>query len=383
MSQSFSFTLEGQKKLARAGRINTPHGEILTPMFMPVGTRASVRALDSQDLEIIKAQIILANTYHLFLRPGMTVLQKMGGIHNFMSWQGPILTDSGGFQVFSLSEAAADSVKISDTGVRFRSHLDGSEHFFTPERAIEIQQQIGADIIMAFDECTRDAASPEYAREAMERSNTWARQCFQAWEKTGRKNVYGREQALFGIIQGAMHKDLRIASAKAITKLGFTGIAVGGETIGYNMAGTVEVMSWIEELLPIDKPRYAMGLGRDPENILDAVMSGFDIFDCVAPARMARNGALYSGSLEEKNGQLFMDSAYKKQRLSIARAEFATDDRVIDKNCSCPTCQAGYSRAYLHHLHKSKELSYYRLASIHNLQFMLDLCQDVRAWILR
>lgn len=363
--------------------MRTPHGEVPTPVFMPVGTQASVKALDTEDVIVSQAPIILANTYHLYLRPGMDTLQALGGIHRFMHWSGPVLTDSGGFQVFSLGlQGTANQVKIRDEGVEFRSYLDGSKHFFSPTKAIEIQRQIGADIIMAFDECTPNDASLKYAQAALDRTHRWAEECVQAWEESGRRSVYGDHQALFGIIQGAMIPELRRRSAEFITSLPFEGIAVGGETIGYNMAGTQEVMDWIEPLLPANKPRYAMGLGRDPQNIIDAVKAGFDMFDCVAPTRLARNGALYVGECRSSEDDIIFDSPYDKGRLAIGKAEFVTDDQVIQPGCDCTTCQAGYTRAYLHHLYKTKELAYYRLASIHNSRFMIRLSQEVRDWVL-
>jgi queuine tRNA-ribosyltransferase len=385
---SFSFTLEKTKGKVRAGEFITPHGVVKTPIFMPVGTAATVKALDSQDVADTQAQIILANTYHLYLRPGMADLVAAGGVHQFMRWQKPMLSDSGGFQVFSLGlqkeqkAGGASTVKMTEDGVEFTSHHDGSKHFFSPEKAIEIQQQIGTDIIMAFDECTPDAADEKYARQALERTHRWAERCLIAWEKTQRLNVYGRYQALFGIVQGGMHPDLRRASAEFMSGLPFDGIAVGGETIGYNMAGSAEVMDWIEPLLPTDKPRYAMGLGRDPQDLIDAVLMGFDMFDCVGPTRLARNGALYVGELVIEAGIPRFASDFDKGRLSIGRSEFKTDQSVIQPGCDCYTCQAGYTRAYLHHLYKTQELSYYRLASIHNVRLMIRLAEQLREYVL-
>ncbi len=404
----FSFQLEQNhaRARARAGVITTPHGQIQTPIFMPVGTAATVKSLDSLDIAATQAQIILANTYHLFLRPGTDLLEKAGGVHQFMQWPKPMLTDSGGFQVFSLGKQiegrvkathdragesqkrgqALSKVTITDEGVSFSSHLDGSKHLFTPERAIDIQRSIGADIIMAFDECAPDKASKEYIEKSMHRTHAWAERCQSQWQQSGKLSVYGSYQALFGIIQGGMFQDLRQASARYITgtdsDLNFDGIAVGGETIGYNMAGTVQVMDWIESLLPSDKPRYAMGLGRDPQDLLDAVAAGFDMFDCVGPTRLARNGALYQGHLEKQGDWLKFSSPSAKGRLSIASAQYAADQEVIQPGCDCYTCQQGYTRAYLHHLYKSKELSYYRLATLHNVRFMIRLSEDIRKFIL-
>jgi queuine tRNA-ribosyltransferase len=391
---SFSFDLLATKNKARAGVMHTPHGDVQTPIFMPVGTQASVKALDANDVTNTGAQVMLANTYHLYLRPGEQVVDSLGGIQKMMQWNKPVLTDSGGFQVFSLgkqlekknpfdikaekSQTGNDLVptQITDEGVKFTSHLDGSKHFFTPTKAIEIQQAIGSDIMMTFDECTPDDAPYEDAVHAVERTQRWAKQCKEQWEKMGRKTNQGTYQALFGIVQGAMHENLRRVAAQGIIDLGFDGIAIGGETIGYNMEGTKQVMEWIEDMLPKDKPRYAMGLGSNPQDILDAVASGFDMFDCVAPTRLARNGALYNGVLDV--GHWVLESEFDKNRLRISNAQFELDQSVIQDGCDCYTCSSGFTRAYLHHLFKTKELSYYRLASIHNVRFMIRLCEQIR-----
>ena len=385
----FSFELEKTKHQTRAGQMHTPHGVVKTPVFMPVGTQATVKALDSQDVEATQAEIILGNTYHLYLRPGTEILQKAGGLHKFMQWPKPILTDSGGFQVFSLgkqmeskalpgTQSKAGMTKISETGVEFISHLDGAHHTFTPEKAIEIQRAIGADIIMAFDECTPDLADQKYTLEALDRTHRWAAQCKNYWEAHHRQSVYGDYQALFGIIQGAQHKELRRQSAQKIVELDFDGIAIGGETVGYNMPVTIEIMEWLADILPENKPRYCMGLGRDPQNVIDAVLAGVDMFDCVAPTRLARNGALYYGQLED---WAFI-TPYDKGRLNIGNSQFAADTTIIQADCDCFTCIHGYTRAYLHHLFKTKELAYYRLASIHNVRFMIRLCEQLRTAIL-
>ncbi|HSW89555.1 MAG TPA: tRNA guanosine(34) transglycosylase Tgt [Patescibacteria group bacterium] len=373
---SFSFDLLATKGRSRAGVMHTPHGDVNTPIFMPVGTQASVKALDSRDIDSTGAQIILANTYHLYLRPGEKTVADLGGIQKMMNWNKPMLTDSGGFQVFSLGG------KISDEGVEFTSHLDGSKHFFTPEKSIQIQQKIGADIIMAFDECTPDDADEKYAREALERTHRWSLQSKEEWERVDRVSVAGNYQALFGIVQGGRIESLRKESAQFIASAGFDGVAVGGETIGYNMGGTATVMNWIEDILPKDRPRYAMGLGSNPQDIIDAVALGFDMFDCVAPTRLARNGALYNGKLKIENGKLAMESEFEKNRLRISNREFATDQSPIQVGCDCYTCTSGYTRGYLHHLFHTKELSYYRLASIHNVRFMIRLCEEIREDLL-
>lgn len=386
-----NFKLLSTKGNARAGEFTTEHGLVQTPIFMPVGTLATVKALDSQDIADTNQEIILANTYHLYLRPGMDVIENAGGIHSFMNFDGPMLTDSGGFQVFSLSEHSKDSnhlstdatgIKISDEGVEFKSHLDGSKHFFSPTKAIEIQRKIGADIIMAFDECTPDKADEKYTREALDRTHSWAIECKQYWEKHERKNIYGRYQSLFGIVQGAMHKNLRRESVQKMVELNFDGIAFGGETIGYNMEGTVEVLDWTRDLLPENKPRYAMGLGRDPQNIVDAILAGYDMFDCVAPTRLARNGTLYHGELKTTGDKPTFISQYKNGRLQIGNQIFTKDLEPISKTCGCYTCKSGYTRSYLRHLFKSNELNYYRLASIHNVHFLVELSKKMREWIV-
>ncbi len=384
----FRFAVEKQAGLARAGRFVTPHGTVQTPVFMPVGTLATIKALDTADIFSTHAQIILGNTYHLYLRPGEHVLNELGGVHSFMQWDKPLLTDSGGFQVFSLGSARAAKgeshiAHVTDEGVRFRSHLDGSAHFFTPERSIEMQRTIGADIVMAFDEALSDAAPEEYAVQSLERTSRWAERCVSYWEHHNRMSIQGSYQALFGIVQGGLFPHLRQKAAEHITSLPFDGIAVGGETIGYNMPATVAIMEQLAEVLPMGKPRYAMGLGRDPQDLIDAFWAGVDMCDCVGPTRLARNGALYVGELQYGHGEKpqFV-SPFPKARLNIGKAEWATDTRVIDDHCDCYTCTAGYTRAYLHHLYGAGELTYYRLASIHNVRVMVRLSEEIRKLIL-
>lgn len=358
------------------GTMKTDHGTVQTPVFMPVGTAATVKALDGQDIQSTKAEIVLANTYHLFLRPGEKTVAKMGGVAKFMNWNGPTLTDSGGFQVFSLGLGAkGESLsKIDEEGVTFKSHLDGKLHRFTPEISMDIQRDLGADIIMAFDECTPDKADPKYIREAMERTHRWAERSVKQWQLNDMKSAQGTNQALFGIIQGSMDQEMRKEAAEFITALPFSGIALGGETVGYNMEGTLEVIGWIKYLLPKNKPIYTMGLGRDPQNVVDIIKAGIDMFDCVAPTRLARNGALYYGEIR---GDKF-ESEFSNGRLNISNAQFVSDKNVIMEDCDCYTCQSGYTRGYLNHLYKSKELSYYRLASIHNVRFMVRLVEQMR-----
>lgn len=367
----------------------TEHGTIQTPVFMPVGTAGSVKSLDSQDVIHSGAQIILGNTYHLYLRPGLDVLRKAGGLHQFERWSRPILTDSGGFQVFSLAKNAQSTtgqgsvglVTVTEEAVEFTSHLDGSKHSMSPEQSMAIQRVIGSDICMAFDHVIPDSSSRAQHEQAVARTTRWAERCKIAWETAGRESEYGTYQALFGIVQGGLHEDLRRASLRDIAALAFDGIALGGETIGYDMPGTAQVMTALRQHVPAHVPRYAMGLGRDPQDIIDAVLLGFDMFDCVGPTRLARNGALFSGQFViQKSGPAYV-SPFPKGRISIGAAQFAQDHTVLSSDCGCATCTAGYTRAYLHHLYRSKELSYYRLASIHNITTMVKVATSMRNWI--
>lgn len=353
---------------ARTGIIHTDHGDILTPTFMPVGTQATVKTLDTRDIRTAGASVILANTYHLHLRPGEDTVAALGGVHKFMAYDGPMLTDSGGFQVFSLGAqreerdgAGAGHVKIDDDGVSFRSHLDGSSHRFTPESAIDIQHKLGADIIMAFDICTPDSATFDEAQAAMETTHAWARRCVAAHTQRG---PHPWNQFLFGIVQGANHRELRRESAAFISSLPLDGIAVGGESIGYNMEATAETLDWISDLLPEDKPRYTMGVGYSPRDLFTVVERGIDMFDCVAPTRVARNGQLYC-------------RAEPNLKLNIRNAAHARDTAPIDVWCDCFTC-TNHTRAYVHHLFKCDELLGLRLATIHNVRFMLKLCEEMR-----
>ena len=370
----FELQHKDKNSRARAGIIHTEHGDLETPIFMPVGTQATVKTLDQSDLADIGAQIILGNTYHLHLRPGENLIDDAGGLHKFMNWKGPILTDSGGFQVFSLGlqkEAEINNdklVKIDEDGVTFRSHLDGSAHRFTPKSAIEIQQKLGADIIMAFDECTPDNIDEKYVAEAMERTHRWAERSLAEHKKNTAHHDY--KQFIFGIIQGANYEKLRKASAAYISSLDFDGIAVGGESIGYNMEATEKILDWVYPIIPENKPHYAMGIGLSPSDLLIAVEHGVDMFDCVAPTRLARHGMLFVRSAEDK-----------KLRINITNAKFEKDFGQIDQNCKCSTCK-NYTRAYLHHLFSAQEMSAMRLASIHNLYFMINLMKQARKAIL-
>jgi queuine tRNA-ribosyltransferase len=378
----FSFKLEKTKNNARAGVIKTAHGEIKTPIFMPVGTVGTVKALSSEDVSDAGAQVILGNTYHLHLRPGADLINRMGKLHGFMNWDKPILTDSGGFQVFSLGEREGKLSKIDEEGVTFKSHLDGIRHRFTPEKAIQIQRLIGADIIMAFDECTPDDHK-KYVTAAMNRTHRWLERCIVEWKKKP------DDQALFGIIQGGNFKDLRLESAKFVGECDLPGVAIGGVSVGYHMDQTIEHLGWVREFVAKQKPFYAMGVGRDPQDIVDVVLAGVDMFDCVAPTRFARNGALYHGKLVGSSFEVGSPDTIRFEsefgingRLQIGNEIFKEDKGVIMQGCDCATCKAGYSRTYLRHLFKSKELLYYRLASIHNIRFMLRLCEQLREKVL-
>ncbi|MCC6152688.1 MAG: tRNA guanosine(34) transglycosylase Tgt [Candidatus Hydrogenedentes bacterium] len=368
MSTEFTFQLlaEDPSCGARVGRVTTPHGCFETPIFMPVGTQASVKALTQEDLRDIDAQIILGNAYHLFLRPGTEVLEQAGGLHRFMNWERPILTDSGGFQVFSLGKLN----KVTPDGVTFQSHIDGSRHHMTPERAIDVQLSIGADIIMCFDECTSYPATHKAAAESMRMTLEWAARCKSAKVRRceGAK-VTGKEStpvvanpgcALFGIVQGSTFEDLRRDSAAGTVALDFPGYAIGGVSVGESKEEMVAAVEWTSPLLPIEKPRYLMGVGP-PEDFLDAVQRGVDMFDCVMPTRNARNGSLFTS----------------KGRLNIKNQQFRTDFSPLDPACDCPACKR-YTRAYLSHLYRAGEISALRLNTLHNLRFMLNLAAAVR-----
>ena len=344
---------------ARAGQFVTDHGTVETPAFMPVGTQGTVKAVNQSYLENdIKAQIVLSNTYHLYLRPGTETLENSGGLHKFMNWNKPILTDSGGYQVFSLSELR----KIKPDGVEFSSYLDGSKHFFTPEKVIGIQRSIGSDIIMALDECTPYPCDYEYAKHSKKLTSDWAVLNKEAFENS--KPIYAHKQFLFGIIQGSVYKDLREESAKDLVELDFDGYAVGGLAVGEPAETMYEMVDFTTNFMPVNKPRYLMGVGR-PENILEAIERGIDMFDCVMPTRNARNANLFTS-----NGVL-----------SMRNAKYKDDFSTIDENCDCYTCQ-NYSKAYLRHLYIAKEILALELGSIHNLHFYLNLVREARTKII-
>jgi queuine tRNA-ribosyltransferase len=351
----FSFTVEATAGQARAGVFRTPHGDILTPIFAPVGTQAAVKAITPRDLQEMGAMLVLANTYHLHLRPGNALVRDLGGLHNFMQWHGPILTDSGGFQVFSLTELR----KIDDDGVSFRSHLDGAALRFTPETAIQIQHDLGADIIMAFDECAVPD-NREIILPAMHRTHRWLERCVAYHYAQGDPS----RQALFGIVQGGIFPDLRAQSVEAVTAYDLPGYAIGGLAVGETKAQMLATLDVTLPLLPEDKPRYLMGVGR-PEDLVEAIARGVDIFDCVLPTREARHGAALT----------------REGRLNMRSKVFERDTQPVDPECTCYTCQH-FTRAYVRHLLKAKEILGLQLLSIHNLQFLLTLARELREAIL-
>jgi queuine tRNA-ribosyltransferase len=367
---------------ARVTRISTPHGDILTPAFMPVGTRAGVNNMTPHELIEAGSQIILGgNTYHMLCAPGMEIIERAGGMHQFMGWHGPMLTDSGGFQIFSLSKNA-EICTIDEEGAHFT--LPGETNrtiHMTPEMSLETQKIIGADIIMAFDQCTPDSSSREQVQHIMTRTHRWLTQSV-AYHQQHPTSRYGSLQALFGIIQGGVFKDLRQESAEFVRSMNTDGIAIGGETIGFDMQKTVEVIRWVHPQLPEQKPRYTMGVGMSPQDLIDVVKEGIDLFDCVAPTRNARHGALYCGELILENNWVSFKSAYDNERIQIKKTCFANDPSPIMDSCSCYTCHH-YSRAALHHLFKQKSNLFTALASIHNIHVMHATCAKMRDLIIK
>jgi len=352
LAVKYELVKECSKTGARAGRLHTPHGVFDTPIFMPVGTQATVKAMSPHELRDMGAGIILSNTYHLFLRPGDDLVKEAGGLHKFMNWDRGILTDSGGFQVFSLGALR----KITEDGVTFRSHIDGSKQFLSPEVATKVQMNLGADIIMAFDECVPYPADHDYARKSTERTTRWAKRC--------KDTLTRKDQALFGIVQGGMYKDLRTMSVRDLVELDFPGYAVGGLSVGEPKDLMYEILEHTVCQLPKDKPRYLMGVGT-PDCLVEGVMHGIDMFDCVFPTRVARNGTAmtWTGRLVAKN------------------AEYVRDFRPIDSECGCYACQ-NFSRAYIRHLLKTDEIFGLRLMTIHNLYFLLDFMRKMRQAII-
>ena len=349
--QPFRYDLIANDGNARAGVFHTPHGDIPTPIFAPVGTQATVKSLTQRHLKELDAKLILSNTYHLYLRPGDDLVAEMGGLHQFMSWDGPILTDSGGFQVFSLS----DMREVDEDGVTFKSYIDGSTHRFTPERSVAIQENLGADIIMAFDECA-EPYDRDYSERAMERTHRWAERCIQAKKRD--------DQALFGIVQGGIFPELREKSAAHIASLDFPGNAIGGLSVGETKEEMHAMLEVVNDILPADKPRYLMGVGT-PQDLVQCVARGVDIFDCVLPTRLARHKSAMTDS----------------GRMNMMNAQYARDERPISETCTCYTCQ-NYSRAYIRHLIQSREFLSGTLLSIHNIHTLLDLARNLRQAIL-
>jgi len=346
MAIRFRLLKEGPGRHGRRGRLQTPHGTVETPVFMPVGTKGTVKAMTPEELRLVGTQLVLSNTYHLYLRPGADIVAGAGGLHRFMNWDGPILTDSGGFQVFSLSRLNA----VDDDGVVFRSHLDGSEHRLSPEKAMQIQEKLGSDIAMALDDVVPHPVGRISAQEAVERTTAWARRCRAAQRHPER-------QALFGIVQGSVYPDLRRQSASELRKLDLPGYAIGGLSVG---EPDYAILHYTAPLLPSDKPRYVMGIGT-PDFIVEAVWNGIDMFDCVMPTRMARNGTVFTS----------------QGRLTIRNAQYASDYRPLDPECGCYVCQ-NYTRAYLRHLIKSNEILGLRLTTWHNLHYMHSFVGRIR-----
>ena len=349
---AMEFKLEATDSSARAGELATSHGRVQTPAFMPVGTRASVKAVDPDDLRNIGAQIILSNTYHLSLRPGIETVQRLGGLHRFMAWDGPVLTDSGGFQVFSLGHLR----RLNEDGVRFRSHLDGSEQYLSPELAVEYQEALGSDIAMVLDHPPAYGESDEEVAAATERTHRWAERC--------RRAQRNPEQALFAIVQGGWSEELRRGSAEFLASLDFPGYAIGGVSVGEPKALAYRAVEHSVAALPSNKPRYLMGVGS-PEDLVTCIGLGIDMFDCALPTRVARNGGLFTA----------------EGRLNLRRAKYAGVSDPVEAGCDCYTCRT-FSAAYLHHLLRADELLYHRLASIHNLRFVLRLLEQARKAII-
>lgn len=344
----FEVIKEAQGMWARWGKLITPHGVVETPAFLPVGTQATVKAMTPEELTAIGVQMILSNAYHLYLRPGVEVIQEAGGLHRFMHWEKPILTDSGGFQVFSLSSLR----KITDEGVEFRSHLDGSLHFFTPEKAVAVQEALGADVMMCFDECTSYPSSFSEAEEAVRRTTLWAARCQAAQRR--------EDQALWGIIQGSIYSSLRLRSAQELIALDFPGYGIGGLSVGEPKEAMYAVLDLLAPLLPLDKPRYLMGVGS-PDLLWEGICRGIDLFDCVLPTRVARNGLVFT----------------RTGKLVVRNAAYANDFRPLDPQCNCYVCR-NYTRAYIRHLLHAKEILGLRLTTYHNLYFLTRFLEAFR-----
>ena len=365
---------------ARILKVNTPHGEFLTPCFMPVGTRAFVNLISPVDLEKTNSQIILGgNTYHMLCSPGLEIIESLGGMHKMMCWQKPMLTDSGGFQVFSLSKNS-QICQIKEDGAHFKHPVTGKIIHLTPTTSIAAQKIIGADIIMAFDQCTADHITQEVAKNIMTKTHRWLVESKAVFEENP-YSAYGLKQAFFGIIQGSCFESLRKESAEFIVKQNCDGIAIGGESIGFDMRKTTEIINWIRDILPEEKVRYTMGVGLSPQDLIDVVELGIDIFDCVAPTRNARHGTLYHSIAVQNNNWVKLENYSEPSgKLMIKKAIYAKEDKPILKHCMCTTCQH-YSRGYLHYLFKINSPTYHNLACIHNVHVMQQVCAMMRECI--
>jgi len=357
---AFRVIKQSRQHKARKGILKTKHGDIKTPFFMPIATKAAVKTLTTDDVKDLGSQIILSNTYHLYLKPGMDIMKRAGGLHQFMKWQGPILTDSGGFQVFSLAKIR----KIKETGAEFQSHIDGSRHMLTPAKSIKIQETIGSDIMMVLDVCPPAKANQEEIEQAVRLTTKWAKQ-----SKKAKKS----KNQLFGIVQGGLIRELREKSASELIDIGFDGYALGGLAVGETNQEMYKILDYAPDLLPQDKPRYLMGVGK-PENIVEAVRRGVDMFDCVIPTRNARHGQLFVWQNNKTN--IFKTKNFYTD-IRIANKKYAKDFKPLDSKCGCYTCQ-NFTRAYLHHLFKTKEPLAMRLATLHNIKFYLDMMKKIR-----
>ncbi|MBL4647504.1 MAG: tRNA guanosine(34) transglycosylase Tgt [Gammaproteobacteria bacterium] len=377
---SSTFVKQHTHNRARTLHVVTAHGEFNTPTFMPVATRAFVNLMSPEQLHTAGSQIILGgNTYHMLCTPGMEVIRQAGGMHQFMNWHGPMLTDSGGFQVHSLSKNKK-LCRIDEHGAHFRHPRTHETIYMTPTVSLETQKIIGADIIMAFDQCTPDIDDKPLVQSIMEKTHRWLRES-KDYHDQHPQSIYGYQQALFGIIQGGFFQDLRLESTQFVVDMALDGIAIGGESIGFDMKKTVEIVNWIHDLLPKQKVRYTMGVGLHPQDLIDVAAAGIDIFDCVAPTRNARHGSLYCGEIiKEDNWVKFVDSA-PRGRINIKKSIYALDDKPIMENCECHTCQH-YSRSYLHYLFKEKFVVFSNLACTHNIHVMHAVCAAMRECIL-
>ncbi|MBM2821170.1 MAG: tgt, queuine tRNA-ribosyltransferase, queuine tRNA-ribosyltransferase [Candidatus Berkelbacteria bacterium] len=366
----FTIVKKNKENLSRRGRLKLYSGEVQTPVFMPCATVGAVKGISAEELKSLNFELILSNTYHLYLRPGEKEIRKFGGIQKFMNWKGPILTDSGGYQVFSLGKNFRDYtdeiqntslVNINEDGAWFKSHIDGSKHFFTPEKVIDIQKDLGSDIIMVLDECTEYPASEERAAYSAKMTHHWARRSANYW-----KRFKKRGKAIFGIVQGSVYKNIREYSVMQISALKFDGIAVGGVSVGEGKKHMYEVIRWVGPLLPKDKPHYLMGVG-EPEDIIEAVKWGFDMFDCVLPTRLGRHGTVWTTT-----------NWINFKKFDLRKLKLRQDKKIIMKNCLCPACSNKYSRGYIGHLIKSNEMLGMRLASLHNLWVINELMRKIR-----